>query len=53
MAPIRPLVWESPCAVEAALEKAKRQKKKKSYPGNTKCYFKTAFGKNDYNLEKH
>jgi len=27
-APIRPLVWEPPCAVGAALEKAKRLKKK-------------------------
>ena len=26
-APIRPLAWELPCAEEAALEKAKRQKK--------------------------
>ena len=29
IAPIRPLAWELPCAVGAALEKAKRQKKKK------------------------
>ena len=29
MAPIRPLAWESPYAVGVALEKAKRQKKKK------------------------
>ena len=28
MAPIRPLAWESPHAAEAALEKAKRPKKK-------------------------
>ena len=28
-APITPLAWESPYAVEAALEKAKRPKKKK------------------------
>ena len=28
-APIRPLAWEPPYAAEAALEKAKRQKKKK------------------------
>ena len=28
-APIRPLAWKPPCAVEAALEKAKRPKKKK------------------------
>ena len=28
-APIRPLPWEPPYAVGAALEKAKRQKKKK------------------------
>ena len=28
-APIRPLAWESPYALKAALEKAKRQKKKK------------------------
>ena len=28
-APIRPLAWEPPCAVSAALEKAERQKKKK------------------------
>jgi len=28
-APIRPLAWESPCAIGAALERAKRQKKKK------------------------
>ena len=28
-APIRPLVWESPYAAGVALEKAKRQKKKK------------------------
>ena len=28
-APIRPLAWESPYAVGAALEKAKRQKKKR------------------------
>jgi len=27
--PIRPLAWEPPCAVGAALEKAKRPKKKK------------------------
>ena len=26
--PIGPLAWESPCAMVAALEKAKRQKKK-------------------------
>ena len=31
---IRPLAWEPPCAVGAALEMAKRQKKKKIYnPG--------------------
>ena len=30
-APIRSLAWEPPCAAEAALEKAKRQKKKKKY----------------------
>ena len=29
LAPIGPLVWEPPYAVEAALEKAKRQKTKK------------------------
>ena len=29
-APIRPLAWEPPYAAGAALEKAKRQKKKKS-----------------------
>ena len=29
VAPIRPLAWESPGAVEVALEKTKRQKKKK------------------------
>ena len=29
MAPIRPLVWESPYAEGAALEKAKRQKEEK------------------------
>ena len=35
MAPVRPLAWESPYAVEAALEKAKRQKKKeKTYPSS-------------------
>ena len=28
-APIRPLAWEPPYATEAALEKAKRRKKKK------------------------
>ena len=28
-APIRPLAWERPCAIGAALEKAKRQKKRK------------------------
>ena len=28
-APIRPLVWEPPCAAGAAQEMAKRQKKKK------------------------
>ena len=28
-APIRPLAWEPPCAEGAALEMAKRQKKKK------------------------
>ena len=28
--PIRPLAWESPYAVGAALEKTKRQKKKKN-----------------------
>ena len=28
-APIRPLAWEPPYAIGAALEKAKRQKKKK------------------------
>ena len=28
-APIKPLAWEPPYAVGAALEKAKRQKKKK------------------------
>ena len=28
-APIRPLAWEPPCAVRAALEKAKKKKKKK------------------------
>ena len=28
-APIRSLAWEPPCAMGAALEKAKRQKKKK------------------------
>ena len=28
-APIRPLAWESPCAMRVALEKAKRQEKKK------------------------
>ena len=27
IAPIGPLAWEPPCAAEAALEKAKRQKK--------------------------
>ena len=26
-APIQPLAWESPCAAEAAVEKAKRPKK--------------------------
>ena len=29
IAPIRPLAWDPPYATEAALEKAKRQKKKK------------------------
>jgi len=29
MAPIRPLAWESPYAAGAALEKAKKEKKKK------------------------
>ena len=29
IAPIRPVAWEPPCAVGAALEKAKRPKKKK------------------------
>ena len=33
MAPIRPLAWEPPYATDAALEKAKRQKKKK-VPGD-------------------
>ena len=28
---IGPLAWQPPCVVGAALEKAKRQKKKKSY----------------------
>ena len=28
--PIQPLAWESPCTAEAALEMAKRPKKKKS-----------------------
>ena len=31
-APIRPLAWEPPYAAEAALEKGKRQKKKKWFP---------------------
>ena len=30
MAPIRPLAWETPYAVEAALEMAKRPKKEKN-----------------------
>ena len=30
IAPIRPLAWDPPYATEAALEKAKRQKKKKN-----------------------
>ena len=30
-APIRPLAWEPPCASGVALEKAKRQKKKKVF----------------------
>ena len=38
-APIYPLAWEPPCAAGAALEKAKRQKKKKKNvlidPGGT------------------
>ena len=32
MAPIKPLAWESPCAVGAALEKAKKKKKKITGP---------------------
>ena len=31
MAPIRPVAWEPPCAVGAAQEIAKRQKKKKLF----------------------
>ena len=33
---IRPLAWEPPCAMGAALEKAKRQKKKKKKVGHRK-----------------
>ena len=46
IAPIRPLVWEPPCAVGVALEKAKRQtkkqanepKKKKKKKTRKKCF---------------
>ena len=35
-APIRPLAWDPPYAVEAALEMAKRQKKKKNTAADPK-----------------
>ena len=42
IAPIRPLAWETPCAAEAALEKAKRKQNKKLTSfglGETSYYF--------------
>ena len=43
---IRPLAWESPYAVEAALEKAKRQKKK-----NPKHFFFSFLGPHPRHME--
>ena len=39
IAPIRPLAWEPPYAVGAALEKAKRQKNKKKNKKNMLSLF--------------
>ena len=47
-APIRPPAWEPPYAAEAALEKAKRQKKKSCGSPNEKRHPRTHILTNDF-----
>ena len=51
MAPIRPLAWEPPYALEAALEKAKRQTKKKKRRGDSRhSYLVSDFNRKSFSF---